>query len=110
MIHGIDAGQATYEFVVGGTNLTDANSGANLKVGYQHLNAAQALSFVRERDNLPAGDLDRTARQQAVLDYVLWKLKTDGLLTDVGRLRRRRFLGHHLDRGPRQLRRFFRTG
>src|SRR5512146_1027674 len=35
-----------------GGNLTDANSGANLKVGYQHLNAAQALSFVRERDNL----------------------------------------------------------
>jgi hypothetical protein len=67
-------------------NLTDANSGANLKIGYQHLNAAQALSFVRERDNLPGGDLDRTARQQAVLDYVLWKLKTDGLLTDVGRL------------------------
>jgi LCP family protein required for cell wall assembly len=67
-------------------NLTDTNSGANLKIGYQHLTAAQALSFVRERDNLPGGDLDRTARQQAVLDYVLWKLKTDGLLTDVGRL------------------------
>jgi LCP family protein required for cell wall assembly len=70
----------------GGTNLTDSNSGANLRPGYQHLDAAQALSFVRERDNLPAGDLDRTARQQAVLDYVLWKLKTDGLLTDVGQL------------------------
>jgi LCP family protein required for cell wall assembly len=70
----------------GGTNLTDANSGANLKVGYQHLGAAQALSFVRERDNLPGGDLDRTARQQAVLDYVLWKLKNDGLFTDIGRL------------------------
>ncbi|HEX4830580.1 MAG TPA: LCP family protein [Trebonia sp.] len=70
----------------GGTNLKDANSGANLAVGYQHLNAAQALSFVRERDNLPQGDLDRTARQQAVLDYVLWKLRNDGLLTDVSRL------------------------
>jgi LCP family protein required for cell wall assembly len=71
----------------GGTNLTDANSGANLKVGYQHLSAAQALAFVRERDNLPGGDLDRTARQQAVLDYVLWKLKTDGLLADATRLK-----------------------
>jgi len=69
-----------------GANLTDANSGASLKVGYQRLAAAQALSFVRERDSLAGGDLDRTARQQAVLDYVLWKLKTDGLLTDVGRL------------------------
>jgi LCP family protein required for cell wall assembly len=70
----------------GGTNLTDANSGANLKVGYQHLDAAQALSFVRERDNLPEGDLDRTARQQAVLDYVLWKFKTEGLLSDISGL------------------------
>jgi LCP family protein required for cell wall assembly len=70
----------------GGTNLTDSNSGARLKPGYQHLDAAQALSFVRERDNLPAGDLDRTARQQAVLDYVLWNLKTEGLLDDVGSL------------------------
>ena len=70
----------------GGTNLTDANSGANLKVGYQHLGAARALSFVRERDNLPEGDLDRTARQQAVLDYVLWKFKTDGMFSDIDRL------------------------
>ncbi len=70
----------------GGTNLTDANSGANLKTGYQHLDAAQALSFVRERDDLPEGDLDRTARQQAVLDYVLWKFKTDGLFSDIARL------------------------
>jgi len=70
----------------GGTNLTDANSGANLKVGYQHLDAAQSLAFVRERDDLPEGDLDRTARQQAVLDYVLWKLKTGGLLSGVGKL------------------------
>ncbi|MCW2936064.1 MAG: transcription regulator, LytR family [Actinomycetia bacterium] len=70
----------------GGTNLTDANSGANLKVGYQHLDAAQALSFVRERDNLPEGDLDRTARQQAVLDYVLWKFKIDGMFEGIARL------------------------
>ena len=69
-----------------GANLTDANSGANLKVGYQHLDAAQSLSFVRERDNLPGGDLDRTARQQAALDYVLWDLKQLGLLSDVSRL------------------------
>ena len=66
-----------------GVNLTDAASGANLKVGYQHLDAAQALSFVRERDNLPNGDLDRTTRQQAVLDYVIWKLRHEGLLADL---------------------------
>jgi LCP family protein required for cell wall assembly len=79
-----------------GTNLHDANSGFNavgdgynLKKGgsqYLHLAADQALAFVRERDNLPNGDLDRTHRQQAVLDYVIWKLKTGGVLTDVGQL------------------------
>jgi LCP family protein required for cell wall assembly len=80
---GIEVCVKPYE---GGTNLSDSNSGADLKPGYQHLDAAQALSFVRERDNLPAGDLDRTARQQAVLDFVLWNLKTEGLLNDVGQL------------------------
>jgi LCP family protein required for cell wall assembly len=79
-----------------GTNLRDANSGFNavadgynLKKGgsqYLHLAADQALAFVRERDNLPNGDLDRTHRQQAILDYVIWKLKTGGVLTDVGQL------------------------
>src|SRR6516225_4445969 len=70
----------------GGTNLTDANSGARLKVGYQHLDAAQALAFVRERDNLTNGDIDRTRRQQAVIDYVIWKLENQGALADLGQL------------------------
>src|SRR6185437_1619384 len=70
----------------GGKNLTDANSGAKLKVGYQHLNAAQALSFIRERDNLANGDLDRTHRQQAVLDYVIWDLRHEGLLTSISQV------------------------
>jgi hypothetical protein len=35
---------------------------------------------------MPGGDTGRTARQQAVLDYVLWKLKTAGALADVGKL------------------------
>ena len=80
----------------GGTNLTDANSGFNAMLDgynqskggtqYLHLGAAQALAFVRERDNLPNGDLDRTHRQQAVLDYVIWKLEKQGALTSVGQL------------------------
>jgi len=70
----------------GGKNLHDANSGANLKVGYQHLGAAQALAFVRERDNLPNGDLDRTHRQQAVIDYVISKLEHQGVLTSISQL------------------------
>jgi LCP family protein required for cell wall assembly len=65
---------------------SDANSGASFTAGYHHLDAAQALAFVRQRDNLPNGDLDRTHRQQAVIDYVIWKLKTQGVLTDLGEL------------------------
>ncbi|HEY7278377.1 MAG TPA: LCP family protein [Trebonia sp.] len=81
----------------GGANLADANSGFNAvkydhynqaKGGsqYLHLSAPQALAFVRERDNLPNGDLDRTHRQQAVLDYVIWKLEHNGILTSIGQL------------------------
>ncbi|HET9080046.1 MAG TPA: LCP family protein [Trebonia sp.] len=79
-----------------GKNLTDANSGFNAMLDgykwskggsqYLHLSAAQALAFVRERDNLLNGDLDRTHRQQAVLDYVIWKLKHSGVLGDLGQL------------------------
>ena len=70
----------------GGRNLHDANSGADLKVGYQHLWAAQALAYVRERDNLPNGDIDRTHRQQAVIDYVMWKLKNENVLSDFSQI------------------------
>ncbi len=80
----------------GGQNLTDANSGFNAMLDgyvwskggaqYLHLSAPQALAFVRERDNLQNGDLDRTHRQQAVLDYVIWKMEHDGALTDVTEL------------------------
>jgi LCP family protein required for cell wall assembly len=71
----------------GGQNLRDYNSGFNQKkAGYHHLAADQALAFVRERDNLPNGDLDRTRRQQAVVDYVIWKLEHQGVFTDAGQL------------------------
>ncbi len=61
-------------------------SGANIPAGYHLLNAAQALAFVRQRHNLINGDLDRTHRQQAVIDYVIWKLKHQGVLTDLGQI------------------------
>lgn len=71
----------------GGQNLHDANSGFRQKTpGYHRLAADQALAFVRERDNLPNGDLDRTHRQQAVIDYVIWKLGHEGIFTSLGRL------------------------
>jgi LCP family protein required for cell wall assembly len=61
-------------------------SGAQIPAGYHKLNAAQALSFVRQRENLTNGDLDRTHRQQAVIDYVIWKLAHQGVITDLAQL------------------------
>ncbi len=86
-----------------GANLTDKdpltgtdNSGFNAyldgyskKKGgaqYLHLSAAQSLAYVRSRDTLPGVDIGRTARQQAALDYIIYKLKNEGALTDAGML------------------------
>ena len=64
----------------------DLNSGANFPAGYQHLDAAQALAFVRQRDGLPNGDLDRTHRQQAFLDSVMHQLQQEGVLSDLTKI------------------------
>jgi LCP family protein required for cell wall assembly len=65
----------------------DANSGFyTTHAGYQHLNAKMALAFVRQRDGLTNGDLDRTHRQQAFIDSVLHQLKTAGVLSDLGKI------------------------
>jgi len=81
---GIEACLKSYN---GGQNLHDANSGFNQRhAGYLYLSPPQALAFVRERDNLPNGDIDRTHRQQAVIDYVVWKLEHDGVFSDLGQL------------------------
>jgi anionic cell wall polymer biosynthesis LytR-Cps2A-Psr (LCP) family protein len=79
-----------------GENFHDANSGwnavrdgYNLKKGgsqYLHLSAPQALAYVRDRDSLPQVDLDRTHRQQAVLDYVTWALKNENYFSDAAKL------------------------
>jgi anionic cell wall polymer biosynthesis LytR-Cps2A-Psr (LCP) family protein len=50
---------------------------------YLHLSAAQSLAYVRSRDTLPGVDIGRTARQQAAIEYIVWKLKTGGVLTDI---------------------------
>jgi LCP family protein required for cell wall assembly len=66
--------------------VSDKNSGADFRAGYQHLTASQALAFVRQRDGLTNGDLDRTHRQQAFLDSVMAQLRTQGVLGDVTKL------------------------
>ncbi|MFG1930533.1 LCP family protein [Mycobacterium sp. NPDC048908] len=58
---------------LGGVNVCLKNavyeplSGADFPTGWQKLNGPQALSFVRQRHDLPRGDLDRVTRQQAVM-------------------------------------------
>jgi anionic cell wall polymer biosynthesis LytR-Cps2A-Psr (LCP) family protein len=75
-----------------GTNNSGFNAmldGYNKKKGgaqYLHLGAAQSLAYVRARDTLPGVDLGRTKRQQAVIDYVIYELKHEGLFTDVSKL------------------------
>ena len=64
----------------------DDYSGADFPAGVQTLDGAQALAFVRQRHNLPEGDLDRTHRQQAFLASAAAKLNSDGVFTDLGRL------------------------
>jgi LCP family protein required for cell wall assembly len=66
--------------------VSDRYSGAHFRAGYQHLDAKQALAFVRQRHGLPNGDLDRTHRQQAFLDSVMHQLRTDGVLDDLTKL------------------------
>jgi anionic cell wall polymer biosynthesis LytR-Cps2A-Psr (LCP) family protein len=63
--------------------------GYNAKMGgkqYLHLSAAQSLAYVRSRDTLPGVDIGRTARQQAAIEYILWKMETGGALNDLGAL------------------------
>jgi LCP family protein required for cell wall assembly len=56
------------------------------RAGLQHLNAAMTLAFVRQRHGLTNGDLDRTHRQQAVIDSVIHQMKQQGILSDFGKL------------------------
>ena len=42
-------------------------SGADFPAGWQKLDGPKALSFVRQRHDLPRGDLDRVVRQQVVM-------------------------------------------
>ncbi|HEX6525054.1 MAG TPA: LCP family protein [Streptosporangiaceae bacterium] len=65
----------------------ETNSGFYAKrAGYQHLSPKLALAFVRQRDGLTNGDLDRTHRQQAFIDSVLHQIRGQGVLTDLGRI------------------------
>ena len=65
---------------------SDPNSGANFRAGAQIVSGGSALSFVRQRDNLPHGDLDRIVRQQAFLASAAKKVLSAGTLLDSAKL------------------------
>ncbi|ONI86006.1 LytR family transcriptional regulator [Actinosynnema sp. ALI-1.44] len=65
---------------------SDPNSGANFRRGVQKVSGGSALSFVRQRDGLPRGDLDRIVRQQAFLGSAMQQLLSAGTLTDPAKM------------------------
>lgn len=63
-------------------------SGADFPAGRQKLNGPQALSFVRQRHELPRGDLDRVVRQQAVMASLAHRVISGKTLSSPATLRR----------------------
>lgn len=66
----------------------DSDSGADFKAGRQMVSAGDALAFVRQRHNLPRGDLDRIVRQQVFMAAIANRVLSTGTLADPGKLRR----------------------
>lgn len=64
----------------------DKDSGASFRAGPQVVSGGEALSFVRQRKNLPRGDLDRIVRQQAFLASALHQVLSAGTLTSPSKL------------------------
>lgn len=69
---------------------SDSYSGARFKKGVQHINAKQAVAFVRQRrdpnEDLMFTDMDRDRRQQAFLISLSKKLNETGTFTNVRKL------------------------
>ncbi len=61
-------------------------SGANFRAGRQTLTGGKALSFVRQRHDLPRGDLDRITRQQVFMASLAQKILSTHTLTNSGQL------------------------
>lgn len=65
----------------------DPLSGANFPAGKQTITGAQALAFVRQRHQLPNGDLDRIVRQQVFLGALANKVLSADMLTSPSKVR-----------------------
>jgi LCP family protein required for cell wall assembly len=79
---------------LGGVNVCLKNavyeplSGADFPAGWQKLNGPQALSFVRQRHDLPRGDLDRVTRQQAFMASLAHEVISSKTLSSPATLNR----------------------
>ncbi|HEX6352477.1 LCP family protein [Actinophytocola sp.] len=65
---------------------SDPDSGALFPKGPQIVRAGDAVAFVRQRKNLPRGDLDRIVRQQVFLSSAMQKVLSGDLLTNNAKL------------------------
>jgi LCP family protein required for cell wall assembly len=63
-------------------------SGADFPAGRQKLDGPQALSFVRQRHDLPRGDLDRVVRQQVVMASLAHRIISGHTLSSPTTLQR----------------------
>ena len=63
-------------------------SGAEFPAGPQRLGGPEALSFVRQRHDLPRGDLDRIVRQQVFMAGLVQQALSAKMLADPARLRK----------------------
>jgi LCP family protein required for cell wall assembly len=63
-------------------------SGADFPAGRQRLDGPQALSFVRQRHDLPRGDLDRVVRQQVVMASLAHRVISGQTLSSPTTLKR----------------------
>ena len=64
----------------------DRLSGINLPAGRSRIRGTQALAFVRQREGLPRGDLDRIERQQQFLSAMMRRATSRGILLNPVRL------------------------
>ena len=62
-------------------------SGLVLSAGPHSISGVTALEFVRQRENLPNGDIDRTARQRYFLTAAFRKVASVGIITRLGDLK-----------------------
>jgi LCP family protein required for cell wall assembly len=65
-----------------------SSDGVQFREGRNHLDGTAALAYVRQRYNLPRGDIDRAQRQQNALRALLTKAASSGVLADPIKLYR----------------------